>query len=176
MSRNLPMQMQQMWLKPRMYAIYSSAARNFAGEEDNNIVPSYQMDSGAFKSPVGRGLITPDLPWMKAQQDLLKLASPTGIVSNMTPLIKTPLELYAGKSSFTGAPINNPALYAAQQMLPMYQTVERLGGIGSQQDKAGKNWASWLGVPYQQPTIGQQKGELLNRIALANQAIANAKR
>lgn len=176
MSRNLPMQMQQMWLKPRVYAIYSSAARNFAGEKDNNIVPSYQMESGAFKSPVGRGLITPDLPWMKAQQDLLKLASPSGLVSNMTPLIKTPLELYAGKSSFTGAPINNPALYSAQQMLPMYQTVERLGGVGNQGARQGSNIAGWLGVPYQQPTIAQQKGELLNRIALANQAIANSKK
>lgn len=176
MSRNLPMQMQQMWLKPRIYSIYASAARNFAGEPDNNIVPSYQMDSGAFKSPVGRGLITPDLPWMKAQQDLLKLASPTGLVSNMNPLIKTPLELYSGESSFTGAPIQNQGLYAAQQLLPLYQTFERLGGVGSQQDKAGRNWAAWLGVPYQQPTIGQQKGELLNRIALANQAIADAKK
>ena len=176
MSRNLPMQMQQMWLKPRVYAIYASAARNFAGEEDNNIVPSYQMDSGAFKSPVGRGLITPDLPWMKAQQDLLKLASPAGIISNTTPLIKTPLELYAGKSSFTGAPINNPALYAAQQFLPMYQTVERLGGVGNQSARQGSNIAGWLGVPYQQTTIGQQKGELLNRIALAKQAIAGAKK
>lgn len=176
MSRNLPMQMQQMWLKPRVYAIYASAARNFAGEPDNNIVPSYQMDSGAFKSPVGRGLITPDLPWMKAQQDLLKLASPAGIVSNTTPLIKTPLELFSGKSSFTGAPINNPALYAAQQMLPMYQTIERLGGVGNQGARQGSNITSWLGIPYQQPTIGQQKGELLNRIALANQAIANSKK
>jgi hypothetical protein len=176
MSRNLPMQMQQMWLKPRMYAIYASAARNFSGEPDNNIVPSYQMESGAFKSPIGRGLITPDLPWMKSQQDLMKLTSLAGIVSNTTPLIKTPLELYSGKSTFTGAPIKDGALYAAQQMLPMYQTVERLGGIGSQEDRAGKNWASWLGVPYQQTTIQQQKSELIKRIMMANEAITGAKK
>ena len=170
MSRNIPLQMQQMWLKPRMYAIYGSAVRNFNDNDDNAIVPSYMMDSGAFKSPIGGGLITPDMPWVSAQRDIMNLASPKGWISSSTPALKVPVELYSGEQSFSGAPIGNPALYALRQALPLLGTAERLGGVGSQSARQGTNIAGFLGVPYAQPTVQQQRGEILRRLALARQA------
>lgn len=176
MSRNIPLQMQQMWLKPRMYAIYGSAVRNFSDKEDGSIVPSYMMDSGAFRSPIGGGVITPDMPWISAQEDIMSLASPKGWVSSASPIVKVPLELYSGKQAFSGAPIGNPAMYALRQALPMLGTAERIGGVGSQGAKQGTNISQFLGVPYAQPTVSQQKAELIRRTILAQQATPNLRK
>lgn len=106
MSRNIPLQVQQMWVKPRAYQIYNSFVRNFAGAPNGDIVPDYYGDQGAFKSPVGNGYIVPDLPFTKIGQDLQDITSPTKLLASSNPLIKGPAEFLSGKNFFTGAPNN----------------------------------------------------------------------
>ena len=104
MSRNIPLQVQQMWTKPRAYQIYNSFVRNFAGAPNGDVVPDYYGDQGAFKSPVGSGYIVPDLPFTKIGQDIQDIASPTKLLASSNPLLKGPAEFISGKNFFTGAP------------------------------------------------------------------------
>lgn len=104
MSRNIPLQVQQMWTKPRAYQIYNSFVRNFAGEPNGDVVPDYYGDQGAFKSPVGGGYIVPDLPFTKIGQDIQDISSPTKLLASSNPLLKGPAEFISGKNFFTGAP------------------------------------------------------------------------
>jgi hypothetical protein len=104
MSRNIPLQVQQMWTKPRAYQIYNSFVRNFAGEPNGDVVPDYYGDQGAFRSPVGGGYIVPDLPFTKIRQDVQDFASPTKLLASSNPLLKGPAEFISGKNFFTGAP------------------------------------------------------------------------
>jgi hypothetical protein len=104
MSRNIPLQVQQMWTKPRAYQIYNSFVRNFAGQPNGDVVPDYYGDQGAFRSPVGSGYIVPDLPFTKIRQDMQDIVSPTKLLASSNPLIKGPAEFISGKNFFTGAP------------------------------------------------------------------------
>jgi hypothetical protein len=104
MSRNIPLQVQQMWTKPRAYQIYNSFVRNFAGQPNGDVVPDYYGDQGAFRSPVGDGYIVPDLPFTKIRQDMQDIVSPTKLLASSNPLLKGPAEFISGKNFFTGAP------------------------------------------------------------------------
>ncbi len=49
MSRNLPLQIESMWTKPRAYAQYQSLVRNFSEDPDPD-TPDYWLAQGAFNT------------------------------------------------------------------------------------------------------------------------------
>jgi hypothetical protein len=117
LSRNLPLQLESMWLRPRTYLQYESLKRNF-GEPVDPLTPDYWLDQGAWTMERGQGeggneddawYLAPDLPHLRVADPLAALArgdlSRVGL-TDINPLIMAPLEA-AGfhKDLFTGAPI-----------------------------------------------------------------------
>jgi hypothetical protein len=102
-SRNLPMQIQNMWANPRAYALYNNVKRNISDDEEGDIVPNWMSEIGAFKLPFGKDLYsTPDLGFNRVQQQVQELANPQRLMGNVNPAIRVPLELLGGKQYFTG--------------------------------------------------------------------------
>jgi hypothetical protein len=102
-SRNLPMQIGNMWINPRAYAIYNNIKRNLSADEEGDIVPQWMTEMGAFKLPFGNNLYaTPDFGFNRISQTVGEIRDPRKFMSNVNPAIKVPLELLAGKQFFTG--------------------------------------------------------------------------
>lgn len=102
-SRNLPMQIGNMWINPRAYAIYNSIKRNLSADKEGDIVPQWMTEMGAFKLPFGNNLYaTPDFGFNRVNQTIGELRDPRKFMSNINPAIKVPMELLAGKQFFSG--------------------------------------------------------------------------
>ncbi len=51
-SRNLPLQLENMWMNPKAYNLYNSVKRNLRDEEaESPFIPDYTREQGAFKIP-----------------------------------------------------------------------------------------------------------------------------
>ena len=119
MSRNLPMQITEMWTKPRGYAIYNSFLRNFASPPAEG-TPEYLLEGGAFNTGLttpdwlpgaAEGMpimLSPDLPHQRVDADINALAgiadfSDVGkALTSLNPLISAPWEYATGTDMFTG--------------------------------------------------------------------------
>jgi hypothetical protein len=109
-SRNLPLQIENMWMNPRAYQLYNNARR--AVEDENGespFTPQYLKEAGAFKL-LGTDLyLRPDLGFPGAGQfNPLQQAAYGDIaevLSQLTPALRIPLELEQNTQFFSGAPI-----------------------------------------------------------------------
>jgi hypothetical protein len=126
MSRNIPLQFTQMWMKPKMYLAYQSAARNLAlGTEDQPVIPSYIQQAGgiyfgaktpkwASKIPIvgppaGMPIVAqPDLPQFRYMDDLQRIQNALSgqglgqMATNLNPMITVPAEFTSRTDFFTG--------------------------------------------------------------------------
>ena len=106
MSRNAPLQIEQMWMNPRAYAIYNSGVRNLRDEQEGDVTPQYISETGGFKLPFGKNLYgTPDIGMNRVSQDIQQLRDPIRLGQNLNPVFKTGLELIAGKQFYKDIPI-----------------------------------------------------------------------
>lgn len=107
MSRNMPLQVEQMWLNPKAYAVYNSAVRNLRAEEPGDITPQYITEIGGFKLP-GEGNFygTPDIGMNRVEQDIAQLRDPMRLAQNLNPVLKTGLELAMGRQFYKDIPID----------------------------------------------------------------------
>jgi hypothetical protein len=172
MSRNLPLQMQQMWLKPKAYAHYQSVVRNFnQANGDEKGVPLWWRERGAFKvghkALGGNDLyLMPDFQHVDLKQELSTFLDPQRFGSSMNPLMKVPFEtLVADRKMFTGQEFRddeNKWLYALMNMAPPTAQFQRL--LGDQSDYAKERRLqtrlNYLGVPIKELTKGQMEAEL----------------
>jgi hypothetical protein len=102
MSRNLPLQVQQMWLKPRTYNQYASLVRNFdADPTDTQWMPDWMKAEGAFMVGNGVGL-APDIGSTQINEQVQMLADPKRLLSSVNPLFKVPAELVTNQDFFYG--------------------------------------------------------------------------
>jgi hypothetical protein len=102
-SRNLPMQIQNMWANPKAYALYNNLKDNLSDDQEGDIVPSWMTEIGSFKLPFGKDLYaTPDLGFNRIQQQVQELRDPQRLMGNVNPAIRVPLELLGGKQYFSG--------------------------------------------------------------------------
>jgi hypothetical protein len=110
-SRNVPMQIQQMFLKPKLYQWYSSLARNMGQDYQNDMVPLSWQEAGAFKITDGVYL-APDLAHLRLESDIGKLTTdPQRLLSEANPLMKIPFEtLIAKRKLFTDTPFKDGAV------------------------------------------------------------------
>lgn len=109
MSRNLPLQIEQMWTKPRTYAYYNSLIRNFS-LPDAPFTPDYWTRQGAWNTGVkiaGNPLyLQPDLGFTRMQSDLkmvedtLSGENPGGFLANTNPLIGATMDFINKRDSF----------------------------------------------------------------------------
>lgn len=138
MSRNLPLQLSQMYTKPRTYAKYNSFIRNIQGERDPN-EPDYFKSVGAF--PVGAqtlgGLplyLQPDFAHSRLDEDYARYeAALSGnnvgqVLSDFTPLITAPLEYVTDTNLYTGRKYQDDDMRSAGTLEAPYALLARLLG------------------------------------------------
>ena len=107
MSRNMPLQVEQMWLSPKAYATYNSVVRNARDEEPGDVTPQYISEIQGFKLPFGNNLYaTPDIGMNRVAQDIEQLRDPMRLAQNLNPVFKTGLELAMGKQFYKDIPID----------------------------------------------------------------------
>jgi hypothetical protein len=114
---NFPLQVEMMMRRPGKYTAYLHAKRNLeAGLQDEPVVPSYYSTLLAihtpFKATAGVGgeetgdiYLTPDLPF----RDLSETFNVNNLIGSLSPAIKVPLELAAGKQFFSDIPFRQGA-------------------------------------------------------------------
>ena len=133
MSRNLPLQIEQMWLNPRAYAVYNNFVRNFRDEQPGDVTPQWMKETGAWKLPFGENLYaTPDIGFNRVQQDIQQLRDPVRFGQNLNPVAKTALEYFAGRQMYKDIPLSSDKYVKlsgprriAQPFLEMTGAVER---------------------------------------------------
>lgn len=104
--KNVPLMLESVVREPGKFNRYLIAKRNIElGNPDEDVVPGYFGEQLGihlpFKSQGGDNYLLPDLPF----RDLARTADPGQLLSQMNPLIKTPLEVKSGKQFFNDAPI-----------------------------------------------------------------------
>ena len=123
MSRNLPLQITQMWTKPKFYAAYNSFKRNFSIPAPE-FMPEYIEQAGGFQAGttpdwlsgvplIGTAkdmpfVLQPDLPQTRLLEDINRLAqSASGenagqLLSDFNPAFTAPLEFLTSQDFYTG--------------------------------------------------------------------------
>ena len=138
-SRNLPMQMANMWINPKAYAIYNDIKRNFNADKPGDVVPAWMQELGAFKLPFGKDLYaTPDFGFNRVNQQLQELKDPQRLLANVNPLLRVPVELMGGRQLYSNRPFSaNPVKVengAGALLQPFLQTLG-YGQTGPNGDK-----------------------------------------
>lgn len=103
MSRNLPLQVQQMWVAPRVYSQYESVMRNLnADPTGTQAMPDWLSRTGAiFLNKQGLAL-APDVGASQVENYLGQIADPKTLASNFTPPLKSAIELGTNTDLFYG--------------------------------------------------------------------------
>jgi DNA repair exonuclease SbcCD ATPase subunit len=147
MSRNLPLQLEQMWLSPRTYAMYNSLARNLNAGDEDDIVPEWIKEGGGFKLPFGGNLYAvPDIGYTQVQRDLEMLKNPVRVGQNLNPLLKTALEYWSGRQFYQNIPLSSEKfvpLQGASRAAEPVLALANLFGLGEGvQSSGGQRLAS----------------------------------
>lgn len=106
--KNLPLQLEMMARQPGRYTVYNHAKRNLElGTQDDPFVPAYYSRLMGIRLPWQRNgqnvYYAPDLPF----RDVGETLTGAGLLSSVTPALKTPVETWAGKQAFEGIPLSN---------------------------------------------------------------------
>jgi hypothetical protein len=109
-SRNLPMQISNMWINPKAYATYNTVKRNFNADKEGDVIPAWMEQIGAFKLPFGKDLYaTPDFGFNRIGQQVEELRDPQRFLANVNPLLRVPVELMGGRQLYSNRPFSqNP--------------------------------------------------------------------
>jgi len=159
-SRNLPLQMVNIWQNPRAYRVFNSFKNNFEDRESGELMPKWMKETGAFMIPGSTLAVTPDLPFSRIGQQIEQLRSPKRLAADVNPILRVPLEtMLSDKKFFSDTPFQEGV------------TQKVSGPVGL--------LASYLGQPFGQGATGP-KGErlvsdrflygLTNLLPLLNQA------
>ena len=139
-SRNVVTQVQNMWTNPKPYQVYNSFVRNFRDKDDDNAAPKSWRDLQAFKLPFGKDLYAmPDLGFTRIQQQLETAKTPQKFLSDISPLVRVPVELVSGKQfynnkEFKDAPTQVEGMGVARGLQPLAQMLG-LGETNAQGQK-----------------------------------------
>jgi len=111
-SRNVPLQIENMWLNPKAYTIYDKFRNNLRDEENESpFLREYRKEAGAFKLPFGDNLyLQPDLGFPGAGQPSLVedlFTNPEKLLSRVGPIPRVPIEIWKNKQFFSGAPVTD---------------------------------------------------------------------
>jgi hypothetical protein len=166
MSRNLPVQIVTQWTNPKPYVVYQRFANNFMVQDDEQL-PEYMRNKNPIQ--IGKGtFLTPDLPFMAAEETINLANNPRKALSMVNPGLRVPLELAAGKTFFTGREFGNEPgqqsamSYSAQNLLPMLGQIDRVTDMSAGSDQLGL--ARYLGIPIRGMTDEKRNSELQRRL------------
>jgi len=107
-SRNLPMQVQNIWLNPRAYQMYGAVKRNLRDDDEDVAVPQWMREIGAFKLPFGDNMYaTPDFGFNRINAQVQEFKDPTRLLSNLNPILRLPIELAGGRQLYSNRPFSD---------------------------------------------------------------------
>ncbi|CAB4168915.1 hypothetical protein UFOVP1353_18 [uncultured Caudovirales phage] len=100
-SRNVPLQVVQQWANPAAYSVYNKFAEANPVSGDV-LMPKWIADWNplALGGPNGEGgqwVATPDLPNVRLEQQVKQIGTVKGLLGQLSPIMKVPLEFVAGK-------------------------------------------------------------------------------
>ena len=137
MSRNIPLQLEQMFLRPRMYQMYRAVVRNF-GQPVDPATPEYWLSQGAWtldemaQDREAPWYLAPDLPHLRVTEPFDAMARGQwgkALFSDMNPLGLAPVEAFAfNQKAYTGAPIEENYRPPTPAMTPLMPIFKLLGG------------------------------------------------
>lgn len=139
--RNIPLQVELLMTQPRGIQRYMAVKRNLElGTPEEGIVPSYFGEQMMIRTPWttkgSRMYGTIDLPF----KDPLKLVDPGQALGMVTPMLKTPVEVWAGKQFFSDVPLRD-TLYEAPgtwSKIPGFMQALSVTGRAQKSPKDGK--------------------------------------
>ena len=177
MSRNLPLQVQQQFQRPRAYAKYAALRDNFDLSEEGDM-PSWLTATGS--AMVGGGWhVAPDMPFANMKGDSESFRSFQGIMQSVNPIFKTPYELSTGRKTFLDREFRedeNKWMYALSSLLPPLARANQLSGgnltnladgdrdVSFDAVKSGNSALGMLGIP-----VKYRDPDELRRQAVAEQ-------
>ena len=131
-SRNVVTQVQNMWTNPKPYQMYNSFVRNFRDKDDDNAVSKSWRDLQAFKLPFGKDLYAmPDLGFTRIQQQMELAKTPAKFLSDVSPLVRVPAELIAGKQFYNNREFKKaPAQVEGMGPASLLQPLAQMLGMG----------------------------------------------
>jgi hypothetical protein len=149
-SRNLPLQLENMWLNPRPYALYNTFKRNIRDKESEqrSPLPKFLQEVEAFKLPGVGAYAAPDLNFTRIQQQLGQLTNPKKFGTNLNPLFRVPIEQAIKQNLYNDEPIetaNDRLMKALQGLVVPVATGDRL--LNSYGDAKINAWLGVFGVP-----------------------------
>lgn len=101
-SRNLPMQVQNIWMNPKPYQIYGAIKRNMTDRSEEQPVPEWMQEIGAFRLPFGKDLYaTPDFGFNRINQQIDELRDPQRFLANLNPALRLPIELSGDRQLYS---------------------------------------------------------------------------
>ena len=110
-SRAVPLIVENMWTRPRAFAIYENIKKSITSEEgEDDLLPAWMQAGGAFKAPFnigGNTYLQPDLGFTGLTEDIAGFTTPTGLLAQVTPGLKAPLEAWLNYDSFRKRQIAN---------------------------------------------------------------------
>jgi hypothetical protein len=134
LSRNVPLQMQQMLMKPRTYLTYASFVRNFEDPSGSEDLPKWMRMANGFRLTSGLALM-PDIGANQLEQSVNTLTTPSQLLAQLTPAAKVPLQLTTNKQFFYDEPYKEndyqripPELRALQPFYSALGLTENAGG------------------------------------------------
>ena len=149
-SRNLPLQLENMWLNPKPYQTYNSLVRNLRDKEteQQQPLPVWLQQINAFRLPGLPLYAAPDLGFTRVQQQLEQLAMPKKFGSNLNPLIRVPLEQALGQNLFNDEKLETPSDRIVNivqgSFVPISQADRLLNSYGDAKINA---WLGFFGSP-----------------------------
>jgi hypothetical protein len=138
-SRNLPMQLGNMWLNPKAYAIYNNIKRNISADEEGDVIPQWMTEIGAFKLPFGNNVYaTADFGFNRVGQQIQELSDPTRFLANVNPLLRVPVELMGGRQLYSNRQFSDKPVEVEGGAGALLQPFLAAAGYGESRD--GKNF------------------------------------
>jgi hypothetical protein len=147
-SRNIPLQIESMWARPRTYLQYQSFVRNF-GEAADPLTPDYWLSQGAFTMDPNAAkedspwYLAPDLPFLRVAEPFMAAAQgdlgrAIGGSVNINPAIAAPLEAFAfGRKLYSGADIKNEYNEPSAAMAPLMKLLSIIPGATAEGGASG---------------------------------------
>jgi hypothetical protein len=183
MARNIPLQFEMLTHRPQKILAYLRLQENLrATEAENPFLPGYYDELNA--APIGGNVFfAPDLPF----SDLISLPSmakdPLRLLTQSTPLLKTPIELATERDLFTNKDMSDSkvSLYgfevdekyasALEDAIPLLGRARRLVPSDEKyQERVVTSWMSFFGIPVRKLTESEMLGEYRRQQYEANKA------
>jgi len=136
MSRNLPMQMINIYENPRAYLLYNRAMAAIGQDDSNQFTPSWMKEQGGVFLG-GNTYLMPDIGYNRVGQQLQELQDPKRLLSYVNPLLRVvPETALASRRFYNDVPFSSKGQQAAGG--PLAPAVEALAALlGQQKPLAG---------------------------------------